>query len=658
MADKQFPAAKQNEQCLASSADFSETPSAPVCNVQPAGNPRPGLSQLGSRLMASNAPAGARLGCEQSLSMTFFFDGTGNNLEADVGTFEHSNVARMYLAHEESDKATGRYKVYLPGIGTYFKEIGDPGGTTTGLAFGAEGEARLAWAFAQFEEKLVYHAALAQNPSNKITLIRVAAFGFSRGATLARAFARMFQERCEQRAGSWVLKNGGYPVRFYFLGLWDTVASVGLPMSANNMPLAQSAGWMGTQKAMAWRQPSAVQLAFGRAGADPSPGGFDGHMGWAHPLDVVSMVEQCVHMVAAHEMRNSFPLDSCLRNASYAASVQEMAYPGVHSDVGGGYRPGEGGRSIRSAQALSLIPLRAMHQLSFEAGVTLWPMSSLPTTLTQISFATDDASQPDFNHLTQLWDHYMNHAGRGGKGLGETVNAHMRLYYAWRFYRIRQNMAEHAAGQSTPDEIALRQSENQWRQERDALEREIAPAREQAESANRREWLARSRLDQARQNERDYGMPVDPQLVAAHARAQTEAEAPNDRYRKLQARCDTLPGTQGDLARNLRLYDQQLLADAQAIRQQSLADPSLRMRPHYRNLLDAYTAEFVEEQGLRDERLIEFFETYVHDSLAGFALDATLPSDPRVVYVGDDVKSRHAVVEPVHRHEAPEVADV
>ena len=32
------------------------------------------------------------------------------------------------------------------------------------------------------------------------------------------------------------------------------------------------------------------------------------------------------------------------------------------------------------------------------------------------------------------------------------------------------------------------------------------------------------------------------------------------------------------------------------------------------------------------------------DSLAGFAQDATLPSDPRVIYIGDDIKSRHAQV--------------
>lgn len=59
-------------------------------------------------------------------------------------------------------------------------------------------------------------------------------------------------------------------------------------------------------------------------------------------------------------------------------------------------------------------------------------------------------------------------------------------------------------------------------------------------------------------------------------------------------------------------------------------------------MLEAYEAEFVNNSGLRDEKIVAFFDNYVHDSLAGFAQDATLPSDPRVIYIGDDIKSRHA----------------
>ncbi|MDE2431180.1 MAG: DUF2235 domain-containing protein, partial [Burkholderiales bacterium] len=60
--------------------------------------------------------------CVQTLWFSFFFDGTGNNLDADVGTLKHSNVARLFRAHPDIDVKTGVYRFYIPGVGTYFKE--------------------------------------------------------------------------------------------------------------------------------------------------------------------------------------------------------------------------------------------------------------------------------------------------------------------------------------------------------------------------------------------------------------------------------------------------------------------------------------------------------------------------------------------------------
>lgn len=643
-----YPAARQEPFRLKQAASLATEGGAAVCNAAPAGPIRPSLSERAAQVVAGNAAPSAEPSCQQSLTMSFFFDGTGNNREADIGSNEHSNVARLYMAHEENDKAQGRYRIYVPGIGTYFKEIGDPGGTTTGMGFGAQGEGRIDWAFKQFQEKLAYHVGLAQNPRNKITMIRVSAFGFSRGATQARAFAREFQKLCKQDGADWRLKAGGHPVRFYFLGLWDTVASVGLPMSANNTPLAQSLDWMSTSRALRNRNMTETGvriLAFGEPGADPAPGVHDGHMDWAHPLDVPSMVERCVHMVAGHELRNSFPVDSCRRGDHYPPGVEEMIYPGVHSDVGGGYRPGEGGRSAKPGQMLSLIPLRAMHQKAVAAGVPLHLLSAMQSIAPALPsyFGADEDSQAEFTKLHSLWQHYMSKAGMGGRPIGQMMNAHMRQYYGWRFYKIGVNEIARKRGEETKDETALKRSEAEWLKEREALEREMAPAKTVMDAAVKRREQARWRLEQARQWEMEGGSKVDPKLEAAAERADAEATELSDPYLKLKARQDTLPGTKGALARNLQLYDQQLLGDAQAIREVHLAHPSRPLRPHYLNLLEAYEAEFIHNTGLRDEQIIEFFDTYVHDSLAAFALDATLPSDPRVVYIGDDMKSRHAL---------------
>ncbi len=295
--------------------------------------------------------------CQQTLTLSFFFDGTGNNLDADVNTWEHSNVARLYRSHMEDSEATGRFRFYLPGIGTYFK-VQDPGGKPTGKALGNFGQARLAWAFARLREKIKVAEARAENPTNKICWIKVSAFGFSRGAALARAFCRDLEKRCfEDKTSSsgWRLNEGGHPIEIAFVGLFDTVASSGVPTSGNNLQrnrYVDALGWVNpTRKVLQnlAETPELKRLAFGNVpGADPAPGPADGHGGWADGLALGKMIKRCVHMVAAHETRNSFPLDSALYQArpnffAWPAGCSEMIYPGVHSDVGGGYRPGERG---------------------------------------------------------------------------------------------------------------------------------------------------------------------------------------------------------------------------------------------------------------------------------------------------------------------------
>ena len=487
---------------------------------------------------------------------------------------------------------------------------------------------------------------MANNVRNKILSIRVAAFGFSRGATLARAFAREFQELCSKSTkGGWQLTAGAYPIDFYFLGLWDTVASVGLPMSANNTYGAQSLGWAEAEKGMVWRKNknvAATDLAFGEPGADPAPGIYDGHMGWADPLDIVPIVSHCVHMIAAHEIRNSFPVDSCRRGTGYPASVQEMAYPGVHSDVGGCYRPGESARSLKPSQMLSLIPLRVVHQNAFEHGVPLFPLNALPDRETAEAFAVDPDSQADFLHMNELWKHYMQTVKASGS-IGQVLNAHMELYYKWRFYKIRLNQAATQSGRDTRDAARLGILEAQWRRERTQLETQMKPAKEKMDAAHARWQRDRNALNSAQMRQIETGQTVDPDLIRFEAQSSAAKEGPTDAYLQLKARHDTLPGADGLMAHNLNVYDTQLLNDADAITKAKSKDPSLKLRPHYRKLLNAYFAEFIAAEGLRDAKIIEFFDTYVHDSLAGFARDATLPSDPRVIYVGKDNKSQHAL---------------
>ena len=112
-----------------------------------------------------------------------------------------------------------------------------------------------------------------------------------------------------------------------------------------------------------------------------------------------------------------------------------------------------------------------------------------------------------------------------------------------------------------------------------------------------------------------------------------------DAHLREKAKLDTYADDSA-LAGNMTAYERRLVQDAEAITAHQRKNPKLALRPHYRNLIAAYNAQYVSGDPL-DEKLAAFFDRYVHDSLAGFATDATLPSDPRVIYAGGDNKIRY-----------------
>ena len=171
--------------------------------------------------------------------------------------------------------------------------------------------------------------------------IYVSAFGFSRGATAARAYTNWFLALCQLDAE--LTKQSGYtlggiPVTFDFLGIFDTVASVGT--------------------------------------ASITPGNLgSGHMAWADaerslrvPADV-----RCLHIVSAHEVRRCFPLDAISVNGQLGSAHLEIIMPGVHSDIGGGYSPMEQGRGHdpQGGDMLSRIALAIMYKEARLSGAPL-----------------------------------------------------------------------------------------------------------------------------------------------------------------------------------------------------------------------------------------------------------------------------------------------
>ena len=594
-------------------------------------------------------------GCQQQVWISFFFDGTGNNLDADLGTLKHSNVAKLYRVHREDDAVKGIYRIYVPGVATYFSEVGDDGGSMLGLGSGSKGDARLDWALKEFDEKLAPHVAKAAAPGNTIIDINISLVGFSRGSALARAFVnKLLEERGVNLPGKgWCVKKGHYRLRVRFMGLFDTVASVGLAMSANTT--SKMSLVLGVQRAIRDRLtdtdysgswPRLLAFADGaQPGADPAPGVYDGHQDWGKRMVIPHMVERVHHFIAAHELRNSFPVESVsvLKNGKVDKPDQfhESVFPGVHSDVGGSYRPGEGARSNEPEEKLGLIPLHVMYQYAIDGGMPL-----LPKTAWSGYHQADFAMSPS---LLQRYNYYQSKVGTM-TALGPLMNAHMALYYAWRFRAIRR---KEQGDHSEADKI--QHANTQFQADKTKLDNEIAPLEKNNNVARAAVVQAQNRRMNYLQS--NYGNPNLSSLGSYDAAIKSAAEhqrLTQDALLRAKAKRDALPNME-NFASIVDMYDKQLVADAMAIREVYTARGMFggapdsakhkELRPHYKAMLDAYENEYIHNKGLKDEVIIAFFDNYVHDSLSGFAKDATLPSDPRVIYLGGDEKYKYAMLE-------------
>lgn len=349
----------------------------------------------------------------------------------------HSNVARLYRAFPDDKQDKGYFGFYIQGVGTPFPEIGELTESADGKAFAKGGQARIIWGLLQVlnavhmtvmdqdllytdsevgelalaygsevgqradisdpESPIVTHqawfephlaklrAVLDAKPKPNIPSVSVSVFGFSRGGAEAVAFSHLFDQ---------LLKGGllaGIKASIRFLGLFDVVASVGGSASvAKTLPM-----------------PGAM---------------FDGHWAWANYVDepIPSCVSNGVHLIAAHEMRMNFPV-----TRQVGAKVKEYLYPGAHSDVGGGYAPGEQGKGReRQAALLSQIPLAHMYVAAREAGVPLLPYSEMQT------FVRDDFEVDA--QLASAWKAYIAALNKEG----ELLTKHMELFYRWRAMRL------------------------------------------------------------------------------------------------------------------------------------------------------------------------------------------------------------------------------
>jgi hypothetical protein len=128
-------------------------------------------------------------------------------------------------------------------------------------------------------------------------------------------------------------------------------------------------------------------------------------------MRIPDSVRYCVHAFSIHEQRMSFPVDS-IREAggAYPLGIRhEVAYPGVHSDVGGGYAPNEQGKGRDPDQGdggkLSQIALHDMYVHALKYGV---PMMKGDEILSRADFKAEYIAQ---GAIDEEWNRLY---GKGG----------------------------------------------------------------------------------------------------------------------------------------------------------------------------------------------------------------------------------------------------
>ena len=276
-------------------------------------------------------------------------DGTWNN---EDGAGDPTNVTRLHRAIQNNFvEQVDQLICYVTGVGTRLGE------RIRGGAFG----------YGLSNNILEAYRFLAEHyePGDQLFL-----FGFSRGAYTARSLAG-FIRNCG------LLKRGNLDARLdeafalyrnrsskthpsgpqamafkadyayspdlEFVGVWDTVGSLGIPL-----PSVKLFSWLAR---------------------------FVDRDFQFHDTSLSSIIKHAYHAVSIHEHRGTFPATLWQKQAGVVDQVLEQVwFPGVHCDVGGGYRArGLADASflwmVEKAQACGLL----FRESALAAGVSLAP---------------------------------------------------------------------------------------------------------------------------------------------------------------------------------------------------------------------------------------------------------------------------------------------
>ena len=264
-----------------------------------------------------------------SRNLVVCFDGTWNKDEAEKEEYKETNVKRIYDSITESND---QLKSYIRGVGTggfLDKFIGG----CTGLGVSENIRTGYTWLCTNYKEK-----------------DRIFVFGFSRGAYTARSLVGiirncgllfpshvhrvndaydLYRKRDESADTNEALEfRSNYSrdpkaIGIHFVGVWDTVGSLGIPGNIDDKTLFQF-----------------------------------------HDTQLSSIVKNAFHAVAIDEHRRHFDVTLWSSEKGNPNQIMEQRwFAGVHSDIGGGYRERE----------LADITLKWMQEKAYACGLSLDP---------------------------------------------------------------------------------------------------------------------------------------------------------------------------------------------------------------------------------------------------------------------------------------------
>ncbi|WP_052384133.1 phospholipase effector Tle1 domain-containing protein [Litchfieldella xinjiangensis] len=409
--------------------------------------------------------------CQKKLEISFFFDGTGRNLEKDQAQGKVSNIGRIFLAHpwRRDDKLSNAFrKHYYSGLGTPFEASFSE--NLLGAAHRIPSEAE-ATRDGQFRDSMTEAAKNAASGNHNGRWWEVLGNSFRKeitrpwnwakqaGNSAVRTGVEAISPIRDNTIAANLLMSGSHTrqsaaIRDFQKSVSDALQSSQLPLSQIRVSVF---GFdFGAAMAKAFVRELLDEICESGANVYRYEGVevkvvfvglFDcvdrthpemGPLDWFHPLTPVlddggalhPACQRVLHLIAAHERRF---YRRCRPLGGQNANWREELCPGISEDIGGGLVSDE----QKSSAELSRAALHRMYRQATRAGVPFPSLDFLhrKDVMTAQLFELNDSIEG--YSLMAMANHYQQQTSSHRRPIAENFRFHTLIYLAWLAQRYR-----------------------------------------------------------------------------------------------------------------------------------------------------------------------------------------------------------------------------